>query len=74
MYRMFLLGFVVVALTSCDAVKASFQVQLSPETLKMVKAQPEFADVQCPADTRIALAGAEVTRGSLLLSINCVDF
>jgi len=72
--RLILLVFVVVALTACGAVKASYQVTVTSETLAIVKARPEFSGVECAPGTRIAVVGAEVSQGGLLLSVNCIDF
>ena len=57
----------------CGSIKSSHQVVVTPETLAIVKARPEFAGVDCK-DDRLAVVGAEVSSGSLLLSVNCIKF
>ena len=62
------------AFSACATVQSSRQVVVSPATLALIKAQPEFADVECVDGARLAVLGAEVASGALLLSVNCVAF
>jgi len=70
----YLFAILCLLITSCAQIKSSHQVAVTPETLAIVKARPEFAGVECVEGAKLAVVGAELASGALLLSVNCVEF
>lgn len=62
-----------VGLMTCNSIKATHTVTITPATRAMILEQPEFAGIDC-GDARTTVVGADVTKDNLIVSINCVSF